>query len=494
MGTRVADPEALQLLHEGAKALAWVEANGIRVNTDYLDRTIKQADQDIADLTASLQSTRVYRIWVKRHGAKATLGSREQLADVLFDGLNIPYPVSDYTATKRYRTDDAVLAKVDHPFVRDYRRLLDIQKDRSTYLEGIRREVVDGYFHPTFNLHTASTFRSSSGSDREDTARGGRDLNFQNLPIRDPARGAMIRKAFIPRKGWRLVEVDFSGVEVRVAACYNLDPVLIRYIQDPTTDMHRDTACQLFGLKPEEVDKRTTRDWSKNRFVFPQFYGSVYFQCAPSLWEGVTSNTMPSPGLGITVKEHLANQGITELGACDAKGRPKPGTFERRCKDVEDDFWINRFTVYAQWKRDFYKAFQKNGGFKTLTGFWIGALGTKGEGILKKNDVTNFPVQGSAFHCLLWSLTQLVKWIRKHKLKSRVLGQIHDSILLDCPDNELQDVLNAARRIMTVDLPKAWKWLIVPLDTESDVTPVDGSWFEKSQWVQTGGVWGLKPK
>lgn len=493
MARRVADPAAYELLHEGAKALAWVESNGIRVDIDYLDRTIDKADSDIAELSAQLQSTKLFRRWQKRYGDKTTLGSREQLADVLFKVLKLPYPASDRTGTGRYRTNDEVLAKVDHPFVKDYRRLLDLQKDRSTYLEGIRREVVDGLFHPSFNLHVASTFRSSSGSDREDS-RGGRDLNFQNLPIRDPVRGAMVRQAFIPRPGRRIVEIDFSGVEVKVSACYNKDPVLIKYIRDPSTDMHRDTACQLFGLTQEQVDKRTTRDWSKNKFVFPQFYGSVYFQCAPSLWEGVISNTTPIPGLGITVRQHLASQGITELGECNARGKPKPGTFERRCKDVEDSFWKERFTVYAQWKQDFYRQFLKTGGFKTLTGFWIGAIGSKGDSVLKKNDVTNHPVQGSAFHCLLWSLTQLVKWIRKYRLKSKVLGQIHDSILLDCPENELQDVLHTAKRIMTVDLPKAWKWIIVPMETESDVTPVDGSWHSKAAWDCYNGVWELKKK
>lgn len=494
MVRRIADYRALELLHEGAKALAIVESNGIRVDTEYLERTIKQTDEAIAELSGKLQSTKVFKRWKKLHGDKTTLGSREQLASVLFDALELPYPVEDRTATGKYRTDDEVLAKVDHPFVADYRRLLDMQKDRSTYLEGIRREVVDGYFHPTFNLHVASTFRSSSGSDREDTTRGGRDLNFQNLPIRDPARGAMVRQAFVARKGHRLLEIDFSGIEVRVSACVHRDPVLIKYIKDPTTDMHRDTACQLFKLTPEQVDKRTTRDWSKNRFVFPQFYGSVYFQCAPSIWEAVTTNTVPIPGLGITVREHLANQGITELGECNARGKPRPGTFEHRCMEVEDSFWKERFTVYDQWKRDFYRAFQKNGGFHTLTGFWIGAVGNKGEGILKKNDVTNYPIQSAAFHCLLWSLVRIVKYIRKYKMGAKVVGQIHDSILIDAPDNEVQDVLHNAKRIMTVDLPAAWDWICVPMETESDVTPVDGSWHSKLQWECYSGTWGPKKK
>ena len=353
-------------------------------------------------------------------------------------------------------------------------------------------------YHPTFNLHTASTFRSSSGSDKEGGS-GGSDLNFQNLPIRDPVRGEMIRKAFIPRKGRRIVEIDFSGIEVRVSACYHKDPVLIKYIEDPTTDMHRDTAAELFSLpvefliKHSDWAKRGVRDWAKNRFVFPEFYGSVYFQCAPNLWEGVQGYKQPVPGTELTLLEYLKTKGIKELGDCDPRGKPKPGTFDNRCKEVENSFWKERFQVYDAWKSSFFAAYQRNGGFKTLTGFYVGAIGGK-MGLLRKNDVTNYPIQGSAFHCLLWSVIQLVKHVHKHKMKAKVIGQIHDSVLFDCPDNEVQDLLTAAHRIMTRDLPRAWKWLIVPLETESEVTPIDGSWYTKSQWVDADGTWGPKKK
>lgn len=492
VSSRVASPEAVQLLFEGSEALAVVEHNGIKVDVDYLNETIARVDSQITELKTKLESDKVFKRWRKRYKDKALLGSREQLATVLFDDLGIPYPTKDKTKTGRYRTDGDVLGKVNLPFVADYLHLGDLQKDRSTYLEGLRRQVVDGLYHPTFNLHTASTFRSSSGSDKE-SGSGGSDLNFQNLPIRDPVRGEMIRKAFIPRKGRRIVEVDFSGVEVRVACCYTKDPVLISEFTTEGKDPHRDTACQLFSLTKEQVEKRTTRDWTKNRFVFPQFYGSVYFQCAPSIWEAVQASKEKVPGTELTIQEHLASKGIKALGDCDPRGKPKPGTFEHRCKEVENNFWQKRFTVYDAWKKSFFAAYQRDGGFKTLTGFYIGAIGGK-VGLLKRNDVTNYPVQGSAFHCLLWSVIQLVKHIRKHKMKAKVIGQIHDSVLFDCPDNEVQDLLTVARRIMTRDLPRAWTWICVGMETESEVTPIDGSWYQKSQWVDNDGTWGPKKK
>ncbi len=486
--SRVAEPRAVELLLEGTKALAWVEAQGIPVDTDYLAKAITRAEDGIAALEEALKADPVWKKWEGKYGNKATLGGREQLADVLFGLLKLPYPVKDRTKTGRYRTDDEVLAKVDLPFMAGYRKLMDLQKDRSTYLEGIRREVVNGRFHPTFILHVASTFRSSSGSDREGSPGGGsRDLNFQNLPIRDPARAEMVRRAFVADPGCRIIEIDFSGIEVRVAACYTKDPALIKYIEDPTTDMHRDTAAELFSLPVEFLKeqkdwaKRNVRDWTKNRFVFPEFYGSVFFQCAPSLWEGVTEAKDPIPGLGITLLEHLEKKGIRGLGKCDAKSSPQAGTFEYKCRQVEDSFWKVRFKVYDAWKRSFYSAYQKRGGFRTLTGFWIGAIGGKA-GVLKKNDVTNYPIQSAAFHCLLWSLIKIVKTIRRTKMRSKVVGQIHDSVVAVVPDEEVDDFLVMCHRIMTKDLPDAWEWINIPLAVEAEASPVGGSWQDKKPY------------
>src|SRR5690606_20675796 len=96
--------------------------------------------------------------------------------------------------------------------------------------------------------------------------------NFQNLPIRNPKMAKIIRSAFIPRSDRHvLVEIDYSGIEVRVAACYHKDPVMIEYINDPTKDMHRDMAAQCYLAPPEQVSKQM-RYCGKNMYVFPQFY------------------------------------------------------------------------------------------------------------------------------------------------------------------------------------------------------------------------------
>ena len=77
-------------------------------------------------------------------------------------------------------------------------------------------------------------------------------------------------------------------------------------------------------------------------------------------------------------------------------------------------------------------------------------------------------------------------------MKSRLIGQIHDSGLGDVPDKELQNFLDISKKVMTVDLLKHWPWICVPLESESDVTPAGYSWHEKQPWICKEGVWQAK--
>ncbi len=466
MHTTTAD--AYQLLHNGSLALAAMESAGIRIDVDYLDQTIAETGERIKKLQDELRADPLYGKWRRKFGDKANLGSREQLGKMLFDVLKLPYR-ADFTGTGRYRTDDDVLRGIDLPFIKTYTQLEDLKKLKGTFLGGIRREVVDGYLHPVFNLHLVETFRSSSS-----------DPNFQNLPTRDAGMGKIVRQCFIPRKGRVLVEIDYVGIEVRVSACYNKDPVLIEYIKDSTKDMHRDMAAQCYKLKPEQVSKQC-RYCAKNQYVFPQFYGSVYFQCAPALWEAIERYKLETAD-GLSLRKHLHRCGIKELGTCDPNFDPVPGTFEHYIREVERDFWGNRFRVYAQWKRSWYEKYLKAGEFEMFTGF-------RCVGTYRRNEVLNYAVQGSAFHCLLWSLIRIQKEITKKKMKTKLVGQIHDSLIADVPVGEVQEYIRLAKRIMTRELPKTWKWLCVPLEIEIEVTPEEGSWFDKVPWQELEGVW-----
>jgi hypothetical protein len=171
------------------------------------------------------------------------------------------------------------------------------------------------------------------------------------------------------------------------------------------------------------------------------------------------------------LREHLRQQGITKLG--EQGKRPTPGTFEAHIAAVSERFWSKRFQVYGKWKRKWYDAYERQGFFVTKTGFVC-------QGYIKRNQVINYPVQGSAFHCLLWSLNRLVlQEVKARGLKARVVGQVHDSIVADVPDEELGDFLALCKRVMVDQLREHWSWITVPLEIEAEVTPINGSWDQK---------------
>jgi DNA polymerase-1 len=152
--------------------------------------------------------------------------------------------------------------------------------------------------------------------------------------------------------------------------------------------------------------------------------------------------------------------------------------FENHVREVEEHFWGKRFSGYAAWKNHWFEAYLKRGYFDTLTGFRCSSGKT---GLMAKNDAVNYPIQGSAFHCLLKSLIKLDEDIRRRNMKSIIIGQIHDSILFDVEPSELDFLLKLCKTVTTLWLPKVWPWIIVPLEIEAEVAPVGGSWHDKEK-------------
>jgi DNA polymerase-1 len=482
--------DAYELMHRGSIALASVEHNGVKVDVDYLDKAIARIGVDIEEIKLTLRKDPTIKKWRRKYGSVMNLDSGDQLADMIYneEGCPIIYWTEGGRKGKpKPKTDEKALLTTGLPFASHYVRMKKLSKAGATYLGGIKRETVNGYLHSNYNLHTATTFRSSSGADREG-GKSERDFNFQNLPIRNAELGKLIRPCFIAEDGYVIVEMDFSGIEVRVACCYTKDPRLISDFTQSGKDPHRDTAAQLFLMPVEfliehkDWAKHCVRDWSKNRFVFPEFYGSVYFQCAPHIWEALVKRDYIVPGTDLPIIDYLKTKGIKELGRCDPKAQPVKGTFEYLVSKVEQNFWNDRFKVYKQWKYDWFKRYEKRGYFETLTGFHV-------EGIFKRNYVINNPIQGSAFHCDLFSVIQLDEWLKHKKMKSKIIGQIHDSILGMVKVSELDDYLNKAHQIMTQKLPQAWDWITVPLEVEADVAPEGGSWYDKKKYEQHNGTW-----
>lgn len=451
---------AYKLLHDGCVALSQVEANGIRIDTDYLEEAIHKTGLQIKELSNSLKHYKIYKLWRKRYGSKTNLGSREQLSIILFDVMK--YPCLSRTKTGRAQADEANLKSTNLKFVDNYLRFEKLKKARSTYLRNILRETTDGFLHPNFPLHLVQSYRGSSDHP-----------NFQNIPMKDPEIKKLVRQVFIARRNHQIVEVDFKGAEICNGACYHRDPQMIKYIKNPRLDMHKDMAAEIYIAKRNQVTWGM-RDCGKNRFVFPEFYGDWWWTRATDLWKAIEEMDLKIEETGYDLYSHLETMGIYELGTCEPDEDPEDGTFQKHLQDIEYDFWNRRFKVYNQWKKDWWKAYQENGYFKTLTGFII-------EGNLNRKQAINYPIQGSAFHWLLWSLIRIQKLLRKYKMKSLIVGQIHDSIVGDIHKRERRDYLEIVKQVIYEDLRKHWKWIIVPLIVEVEVAPVGGSWYEKKE-------------
>lgn len=445
--------DGYNLIHRGAIALAEVEANGMRIDVAYLDRAIAETAARIENLQEKLRGCDEYRLQRRRYGTDTNIGSRDQLAAVLFEDLEHK-PLST-TETGRPQLDETVLEKIGSKYTRGFLRLEKLNKLHSTYLLGVRREVEGEFLHTFFGLHLVRSYRGQSDSP-----------NLQNIPIRDPIQGKIIRQAFIPRPGHAIVEIDYSGIEVRVACALSGDEKLT--YDTLHGDMHRDMAAECYMLETAEVMK-PVRQSAKGGFVFAEFYGDWYKQVTLNLWEGIERYHLTTPSGG-SLYDHLASKGVAARGACDPKRDPVKGTFEAHIKAVEDRFWNKRFKTYHEKRRFWVEEYKRRGHVDIVTGF-------RCQGPMTKNQVMNYKIQGPAFHCLLWSLTKLISEIRRRRMGAKVTGQIHDSIIADVPLEELDDYLVLAHDITTKQLREEWDWITLPFEIEAEASSVN--WHEK---------------
>lgn len=441
--------KACELFREGLISLAELEQTGFKVDTEYLNTQHDNLTQEIKDLHTWLLKSKEGKIWAEVYGDKLKLDSPPQLSNILFNHLNVKSIKK--TEKGNDSVDESVLGKIKLPFVKKLVQLRKIKKNLNTYLDSYRREEVNGIVHPFYHLNIARSYRSSSSRP-----------NAQNIPVRDKDANKLIRSAIIPRPGNQIIDIDFKGMEVSTAACVTQDPQLIKYLRDPSTDMHRDMAMQIFLLKEDEVSPNA-RYCGKNNFVFPQFYGDWYESCAKTLWENMTDLELKVEGQGTPMREHLSSNGIKSYNR-----------FVNHIEDVQDDFWGRRFKVYNQWKQDQWKQYQKLGYIDLVTGF-------RCTEIMRKNMVLNRPIQGPAFHILLWTLNRLMRARDEEKWKSELIMQVHDNTVLDLVPNELDGIVKTLDTAITEELPKEWPWITVPLSVSYAITPIDGSWYTKRE-------------
>lgn len=437
------------LLHEGMKALIDVEENGMRLNTAYCETQLNHATRRINYMKKQIMEDSTVKKWKAREGVKFKLSSNNQLKYVLYKDLKLT--PTKFTEKGNESTDKDVLDGFANkvPFVNKLLSIKKLKTARDTYLKGWLREVVDGVIHTMFSLSIARSWRSSSSKP-----------NLQNVPIRDKIMQKLLRMALIPSPGNQLLEADFKGAEVCAAACYTKDPVLIKQCDDPAMDMHRDTAMDLFFLKKEEVSKEI-RQVSKNGFVFPEFFGSYYVQTAKDVWDTMIKEKLTLKDSGVSLKEHLKLKGIKNYGE-----------FEEHVRKVEDVFWNERFKVYSQWKQNIIGEYLRCGYFDTFTGFRF-------SGPLDRKQICNYPIQSASFHCLLWTLIEVNKIAKAEGWKTKIISQIHDSLLLDLYPPEKERVIETIQRITTEELPKQYPWIIVPMKIEMEITGINESWYYK---------------
>lgn len=464
--------DAYKLFHDGVQALAIMEQNGIRVDTGYLNNTITKLGASVAEHTKQLRDDKVFKLWRRSYGDRMNLDSSVQLEDVLFNKLAIQG--KDKTATGRFKTGKKSLEHIDLPFLKTFHEIKKLKRVR-TRLKGILTEVCDGFFHVSYNLHTAVTYRSSASL-------------FQNMDARDEESAEYVRRAFIPRKGCVIPEIDYGALEWKIATCKWADPEMIRYNisrdkNGKLLDIHRDMASQCYLLEPHRVTK-SIRYCGKGCFVFPKIYGSYYKKIAKNLWLEIDNRNLITED-GVPMKKHLASKGITKLGLCEHGQNPVKGTFEYHIMEVERKF-EKQFHVMIEKAKRWWEDYLRNGWFRMMTGFIV-------RGELTRNDLMNYDIQGPGFHCLLWSIIEHQRHLSTNRLKSKLIATIHDCYMGDVPERELQDFLSTAQEIMTERVRKHWDWIIVPLEVEVDVVAQGASWHDKKPWVKKeNGLWTAK--
>lgn len=460
---------------KGLYTMGTLQLGGIPMNEDHYEIKKKQLIVKVNRLKRQLLKGREGTMFKERFGRPMSLTSNADLGLLFYDtlGYDPVYTgnVNAKTGALNYKTDAETLAKIDIPFIRKLSEMKKFEKAKGTYISQFQREIVNGFMYPFFDLTNPVTYRSSSSRP-----------NFQNLPAREKAIMKIIRSGIIPSLDHYLCEADFGGAEVITSVCYHKDKNFYNYLVDPSTDMHRDNACDLWMLdavelnnpnftKEEAAMAKMIRFFAKNNWTFAEFYGDWYDSCGRNVWENcITKNNLILPS-GISLLDHIHSKGINDIN-----------DFLEHCKIVEDKMWNQRFPQYTQWKKDIVNFYQKHGYIETYFGFRF-------QGYMDKKQCSNYPIQGTSFHLLVYTLIEIDKFIKRHKLRTRLIGQIHDSIIADVHKDEATFYLQGLKSIVD-SLQDRFKWLIVPMEIEAELSKLyqDGGNFSDMYEVKNNMI------
>jgi len=378
-----------------------MELEGVALDTAHLTQFSETLAQELDALQQSIQG---------HAGVPFNVDSPKQLGDVLFEHLEIPAKVKK-TKTGQYPTSEAVLSKLKdkHPIVGEVLEYRKLKKLRSTYVEPLPSLLhpETGRVHTTYMQVVAATGRLSS-----------KDPNLQNIPIRT-AQGREIRKAFVPRSANHvLVAADYSQVELRIAAAMSEEQGLIEAFQKGE-DIHAATAAKVFGVPLDDVSREQRSQAKAVNF------GILYGQGAFGLAEN----------LGISRKEAKA---IIEAYHSQFSGLE---AFTQTC--VAEAREAGYATTLLGRRRPLPDIHSNNAVVRAFA----------------ERNAVNTPIQGSAADIIKVAMIEVDREMKG--MESKLIMQVHDELVVDAVESELDDV----KALLVRCMERAVK-LSVPLDVE----------------------------
>ena len=378
------------------EVLADMEITGVKVDVDYLDKVALELKAKLDE-----KEKEIYEL----AGSTFNIMSPMQLAKVLFEDLAIPYPKK--VKDNKYSTSKDILDKIAfvHPIVEKILEYRTLAKLYTNYAVGLKEEVrEDGRIHTIFTQTLTRTGRLSSISP-----------NLQNIPARSEY-SALIRKAFIPDLDSKMLSSDYSQVELRIFASMSKATNLINaFINEE--DIHARTAADIFKVDIDKVTKDMRRTAKAVNF------GILY---------GISSFGL-SEDLGIDVK--------TAKKFIDDYLETYPGIRDFQAKEIADAYANGYVRTLMNRKRVIEELKNKN--------YMIRSSGER--------MALNTPIQGTAADILKKAMVEIFGEFKKRNLKSKMLIQVHDELVFNVLDSELDEVKEIVRDIMEntfkIDVP-----------------------------------------
>ena len=369
--------------------LARMELAGISCDPDIL----RQIGEELTDGIASLEKG-IY----EEAGTEFNINSPKQLGTVLFEKMGIPYPKQGKNKSGSYSTAADILDKLKDSYgiVNDVLEFRKLSKLNSTYVEGLLPLIgEDGRVRPHFMQTVAATGRLSCT-----------EPNLQNIPIRDDY-GRLIRKAFVAENGFIYTGSDYSQIELRILAALSGDKALIADFK-AGKDIHRATASRVFDIPENEV---TALDRTRAKAVnFGVVYGMSGFGLGESL---KISRSEGQKYINDYFSKHSAVKDYLDRQIEEGEDRREVKTYFGR---------IRRIPEFAS--RKFM------------------------ERELAKRLAMNTPIQGTAADIIKIAMNSVSEVLRKRGLRSELILQIHDELIVEGPESEAEEVREILRSCM----------------------------------------------